>query len=321
MARIVLTAPFSRIFWRRSRPPATAYGGGGRTGPMAREELVESAAGAEALICLLSDRIDVALLQDAVSLRILANVAVGYENIDVAAARSRGIAVANTPDVLTETTADLTFGLILAVARRIAEADDTVRRGGSPSWGLDQPLMGTDVHGRTLGIYGMGRIGAAVGRRARFGFGMRVLYHSRSPHPAVEEEIGATWVPFDQLLAESDFLSIHAPGTPETFKRFDRAAFRAMKRTAILINAARGSIVDEEALVHALNERFIAGAGLDVYEAEPNVSRSLIGLRDRVVLTPHLGSATHETRHAMASLAVDNVLAVLSGRPPITPVP
>jgi len=288
--------------------------------PIPRERLLEELADAEGLLCLLTDSIDQEILRASRCLRVVANVAVGYENVDVAAARERDIVVTNTPDVLTEATADLTFALLLAAARRIAEADVAVRRGEFPSWGLDQELTGTDVYGKTLGIVGMGRIGTAVARRGQSGFGMRVVYHSRSRDEAAERDLDAEFMPFDRLLAESDFVSVHVPLTDGTRHLFDRSAFAHMKRTAILVNVARGPVVDEEALVRALETGEIAGAGIDVFEHEPDVHPGLIRLRERVVLTPHLGSATRETRRAMAKLAVGNVLAVLDGRDPATPV-
>jgi len=288
--------------------------------PVPRDRLVAELADAEGLICLFTDRIDRELLSAAPGLRVVANVAVGYENIDVDTARERGIAVTNTPDVLTGSTADLTFALLLAAARRIAEGDATVRRGEFPTWGLDQPLIGVDVHGKTLGIVGMGRIGTAVARRGRLGFGMRILYYNRTRNEEGERELAAERVSFHRLLAESDFVCVHVPLTDETRHLFDRDAFRRMKPTAVLVNVARGPVVDEAALVRALEEGAIAGAGIDVFEHEPDVHPGLIRLREQVVLTPHLGSATRETRRSMAKLAVDNVLAVLSGEPPITPV-
>ncbi len=289
-------------------------------GPVPHDRLATEVADAEGLVCLLTDPIDRELLSAAPNLRVVANVAVGYENIDVVVASELGVAVTNTPDVLTEATADLTFALLLAAARRIAEADATVRRGEFPAWGLDQPLTGSDVHGKALGIVGMGRIGTAVARRGRLGFGMNVLYHNRTRNEAAERELGAERVEFERLLEESDFVCVHVPLTDETHHLFDRAAFSRMKSTAVLVNVARGPVVDEEALVRALEEGEIAGAGIDVYEHEPDVHPGLLRLRERVVLTPHLGSATHETRHAMAVLAVDNILAVLRGEPPATPV-
>jgi len=275
---------------------------------------------ADALICLLTDPIESQLLDQAPRLQIVANVAVGYENIDMAAAEEKGIVVTNTPDVLTESTADHTFALLLSAARRIAEADAAVRDGEFPSWGLQQPLTGIDVHEKTLGIVGMGRIGAAVARRGHHGFGMPVLYHSRTPKPDLESELDAVRVSFKQLLEQSDFVCVHVPLTPETRHLFDADAFACMKPTAVLINATRGAVLDEAALVDALKARAIAGVGLDVFEQEPSVHPNLLELHEHVVLTPHLGSATEETRVAMADIAVRNVLAVLSSQPPLTPV-
>ena len=281
--------------------------------------LAEAIPTADAVICLLNDEIGPRILDAGEHLKIVANVAVGYENIDVAAAQRRGIAVTNTPDVLTEATADHTFALLLATARHVAEADAGIREGRFAPWRLQQPFLGADVHGRTLGIVGLGRIGAAVARRGRFGFDMRILVHSRSGRPDLERELGAERVSFAALLAGSDFVSVHVPLTPETRHLFDAAAFDRMKRSAILINVARGPVVDEAALVGALETGAIAGAGLDVFEGEPAIHPGLIRCRN-VVLTPHLGSATLDTRRAMADIAVDNVLAVLAGRPPRTPV-
>ena len=288
--------------------------------PIPRNDLLAGVADADALICLLSDRIDDEALSLAPDLRIVANVAVGYENVDVAAAAQRGVIVTNTPGVLTETTADLTLGLLLAAARRIVEGDRELRAGRFGSWGLKQPLMGVDVYERTLGIVGMGRIGSAVARRARLGFGMRVLYHNRRRDDETEQALGAEWVPFDKLLEESDFVSVHVPLTSETHHLFGPDEFARMKPSAYLINVARGPVVDEEALVEALRCGVIAGAGLDVFEHEPDVHPGLLEQRERVVLLPHIGSASDATRRAMARIAVDNVLAVLAGDPPATPV-
>ena len=288
--------------------------------PIPREALLEGVADAEALICLLSDRIDDEVLTHAPHLRIVANVAVGYENVDVAAATQRNVTVTNTPGVLTETTADLTLGLLLAVARRIVEGDVELRAGRFGSWGLKQPLMGSDVYDRTLGVVGMGRIGAAVARRARLGFGMKILYHNRHRDPETEQALGAEWVPLDRLLEESDFVSVHVPLTPQTRHMFGADEFARMKPSATFINVARGPVVDEDALVNALRTGAIAGAGLDVFEREPDVHPGLIELRERVVLLPHIGSASDATRRAMARIAVDNTLAVLAGDAPLSPV-
>lgn len=237
-------------------------------------------------------------------MKVVSNIAVGYENIDVPAARERGVVVTNTPDVLTEATAELTWSLILAVARRIAEGDRLIRRGGWKGWTLDF-MLGTELRGKQLGIIGRGRIGRAVAAKAP-AFGMHAVFAKHD-------------MSLDELLISSDVISIHTPMTPETRHMIDRRTLARMKRTAILVNAARGPIVDEEALAWALNERLIAGAGLDVYEREPIVHEALLTL-ENVVLVPHLGSATRETRTAMIDLAVSNVLAVIAGRPPLTPV-
>lgn len=289
-------------------------------GLISRDKLLEKVSGAEALICLLSDRIDAEVIEKAGKLRIIANLAVGYENIDTAAAQAAGIVVTNTPGVLTETTADLTFALLLAAARRIVEADAFVRSGAFYGWELLQPHLGFEVHGRALGIVGMGRIGSAVARRGRLGFGMDTLYHDPHRNKTAEAELKAKYVSFEALLEKSDFVSIHTPLTPQTRHLFDRQAFLRMKKTAILINVARGPVVDEEALAWALETGQIAGAGIDVYEEEPNIHLGLLKLRKHVVLVPHIGSATSETRRAMLRIAVDNVLAVLAGEAPANPV-
>lgn len=258
----------------------------------------------------LVDKITADVLDAGDQLRVVANVAVGYDNIDVAGARTRNIIVTNTPDVLTEAVAEFTWGLILSAARRVTEGDRLIRRGGWTGWSLDF-MLGTELRGKQLGIIGRGRIGRAVAARAE-AFGMTTVFAGRR---------GATpgLVSLDALLVGSDVVSIHAPLTPETRHLIDRRALARMKRSAILVNTSRGALVDEEALAWALRERLIAGAALDVYEREPVVLEALLSL-DNVVLAPHLGSATRETRTAMADLAVSNVLAVLGGRPPLTPV-
>ena len=289
-------------------------------GPIARDELFRRVTDAEALICLLSDTIDKEVIAAAPSLRIIANLGVGYNNIDVEAARERDIVVTNTPGALTETTADLTFALLLAAARRIVEGDGYVRAGRFLGWELLQEHLGLDVFGRTLGIVGMGRIGTAVARRGCLGFGMDIIYHNRHRNAEAEAELKARYVPFDELLKESDFICVHTPLTEETRHMFDRDAFILMKKSAILVNIARGPVVDEEALAWALESEEIAGAGIDVYENEPAVHPRLLELRERVVLAPHLGSATVKTRRELAKIAVDNTLSVLAGEAPITPV-
>jgi glyoxylate reductase len=271
--------------------------------PPSREEIVRGGNGADALVTLLSDRVDGALLDALPTVRGVANLAVGYDNVDLDACRERGVWVTNTPDVLTEATADLAFTLLLCVARRVREGERLLRAGEYTHWAPDM-LLGVDLADKTLGIFGFGRIGRAVARRAE-AFGMRVLVSSRS------RGVGK-----DELLERSDFVSIHAPLDPSTRHAFDRAAFARMKRHAILINTSRGPIVDEAALVDALETKTIAGAGLDVYEHEPRVHPGLLD-RDDVVLLPHVGSATRETRHRMAERALVNARAIARGeRPP-----
>jgi glyoxylate reductase len=276
-------------------------------------------ADADALLCLLTDRIDAAVLERAPRLRIVANAVVGYEHVDLRACAARGIVVTNTPDVLTEATADFTWALILAAVRRLPQAERSLRAGEFHGWGF-WDYLGGDLGGATLGIYGMGRIGRAVARRAA-GFGMRVIYHSRTPLPPEEEaRLAAESVSFDDLLARSDVLTLHAPLTPDTRHAIGREALGRMKPGAYLVNTARGALVDEAALVEALRGGRLAGAGLDVYEREPELAPGLLDLPN-VVLLPHAGSATRETRTRMAMVAARNVHAVLGGRPPLTPVP
>jgi len=284
-----------------------------------REDLLRLVAGADALVCLLGDRVDEELLEAAgPQLRCVANVAVGYDNVDVEAAAKRGVVVTNTPGVLDDATADLTMALILAATRRIAEGDRLVRSGRDWNWGMHF-MLGSSLQGRRLGIVGLGGIGKWVAQRAR-AFGMEIVYHQRNPAPAeVEAALGAELLPLDRLLAEADVVSLHCPLTPETHHLIGAAELEAMKPTAVLVNAARGPIVDEGALATALAEGKIAAAGLDVYEHEPQVEPRLLEL-DNVVLSPHLGSATVETRTAMAELAARNAISVLSGQGPLTPV-
>lgn len=279
---------------------------------MSPDQLRERLSSADAVVSMLTDKLDAAAIDAGRRLRVIANVAVGYNNIDVRHATSKGIVVTNTPDVLTDAVADFTWGLILAVTRRIAEGDRLVRNGGWRGWAFDF-MLGADLRGKQLGLVGLGRIGRAVASRAA-AFGMTVAYTSRT---ATLE--GAQGLSLDQLLNTSDIVSIHVPLTNETRHLIDRRAFSRMKRTAYLVNTARGPVVDEEGLAWALRQGLIAGAALDVYEREPEIHAELLSL-ENVVLAPHLGSGTTETRTAMAMLAVNNVVAVLSGRPPLTPV-
>jgi glyoxylate reductase len=285
--------------------------------PPTRDELLSGLQGKEALLCLLTERVDAELLDASPELRVVANLAVGYDNVDIAAATARGVVVTNTPDVLTDATADLTWALILAAARRVVEGDSLVRGGGWAGWSPTQ-LLGASVTGKTLGIFGMGKIGAAVARRAR-GFSMSVIYTNRTRNVAVEDEVGARAVTFDELLAESDVLALHAPSTPETRHVIDESALARLRPAAVLVNTARGPLIDEAALVRALQSGRLAAAGLDVFEREPELAPGLAALAS-VVLLPHLGSATAETRAAMVELCCRNILAVLAGERPITPL-
>jgi len=279
-----------------------------------REEMLSRAAGKAAIVCLLTDAIDAPLLDAAgPSLKVVANVAVGYNNIDVAACRARGVVVTNTPDVLTNACADFTWALILAITRRLGEGERVVRAGAWTGWALDY-MLGTELRGKQLGIVGMGRIGRAVAEKAP-AFGMQVAYSARTP-AALE---AAVYMPLDRLLATSDVVSLHCPSTEETRHLINEKALMRMKRSAYLINTSRGPVVDEAALARALRDGRFAGAALDVYEREPIVHSDLLPL-ENVLLIPHLASATTETRTAMADLAVSNALAVLDGRPPLTPV-
>ena len=282
--------------------------------PPPHDELVRRAADSDALLTMLTDPIDDAVLDAGKRLRIVAQMAVGYDNVDVAAATECGILVTNTPGVLTETTADLAFALLLAAARRVVEGDRLTRTGGWKSW-HPSFLLGQDVHGATLGIVGLGQIGLAVARRAR-GFDMRILYHDRTRHPQAEAELGAEYVSLDRLLGESDFVSLHVPLASQTRHLIGQRELSLMKPSAVLVNAARGAVVDQQALCAALKERRIAAAGLDVAEIEPiPVDDPLLTL-DNVVVTPHIGSASVATRARMAEMAVESVLQALRGELP-----
>jgi glyoxylate reductase len=284
-----------------------------------RADLLDLVAGVEAVLTLLHDRVDAELLDAAgPQLRCVANVAVGYDNVDLAAAAERGVVVTNTPGVLDDATADLTLALLLAATRRVVEGDRLVRSGRPWNWGMSF-MLGSSLRGKLLGIVGLGGIGRRVAERAR-AFGMQVAYHSRHPAPAeVVAALGAERMPLQKLLKEADVLSLHCPLTPETHHLIGAGELESMKASAVLVNAARGPIVDERALAEALASGGIAAAGLDVYEREPRVEPGLLEL-DNVVLAPHLGSATVETRTAMAELAARNAISVLGGQGPLTPV-
>jgi glyoxylate reductase len=281
-------------------------------GAMPAAVLVQRVADKDALICLMTDDINKTVIDAGAMLKVIANVAVGYNNIDVACARARGIVVTNTPDVLTESVADFTWAMILAVTRRLSEGDRLIRRGEWKGWALDF-MLGTELKGKQLGLVGFGRIARAVAARAP-AFGMRVVYSDVASAEGPFERMS-----LDRLLNTSDVVSLHVPLTRDTEHLIDKRALARMKRSAYLVNTARGPVVEEAALAWALQQRLIAGAALDVYENEPAAHPALLQL-ENVLLVPHLASATTETRTAMANLAVDNVAAVLAGRPPLTPV-
>jgi glyoxylate reductase len=289
--------------FRLTRPPEAT--------PPHRETIVAGLRDADALICTLAEQIDAPMLAEASHLRVIANYAVGYNNIDLVAARAHNIIVTNTPDILTDTTADLTWALMLATARRVPEGHHFVQQGAWRGWDPRQ-LLGTDIFGHTLGIIGMGRIGQAVARRAA-GFNMPVIYYN---HTAKRFPDQPSWrsVALYEVLAQADFLTLHVPLTPDTRHLIGRQTLQLMQPTAYLINVARGPVVDEAALAEALREGRVAGAGLDVYEHEPAVHSGLLGLRN-VVTLPHLGSATQATRIRMGMVCLENVCAVMEGRP------
>jgi glyoxylate reductase len=281
---------------------------------LSRQELLSGVRGSDGLLCLVTDTIDAEVMDAAPDLRVISNYAVGFNNVDVAAATQRGIPVTNTPDVLTHTTADMAFALLMAVARRLVEGHDLVRSRTWQGWGPLQ-LLGADVGGSTLGLIGLGRIGRAMIPRAR-GFGMEILYWNRTRLDTAEEgALGVTYLPFDEVLVRSRFVSIHVAMSAETHHLIDAAALEKLGPHGYLINTARGPIVDEQALVDALRAGTIAGAGLDVFEREPELHEDLYDMSN-AVLAPHLGSATLDTRTAMGRLAVENLLAGLSGERP-----
>lgn len=282
---------------------------------LSKGEIIERLKGMDGMVCLLTDAIDGEIMDAEPNLKVISNYAVGFDNIDVDAATERGIPVTNTPGVLTETTADFAWALLMAIARRVVEADKFTRAGKFKGW-RPQLLLGSDVYGKTIGIVGMGRIGQAMARRAR-GFDMNILYYDEyRPDPEVEKELGLTYVPFDELLQKADYVSIHVPLMESTHHLIGERELKLMKKTAYLINSARGPIVDEKALVKALQEKEIAGAGLDVFEDEPELAPGLAEL-DNVVLAPHIASATIETRSKMATMAAEGCLSVLKGERPV----
>ena len=281
---------------------------------MTPEELKETVVDKEGLLCLLTDTISPELMDAAPKLKVVSNYAVGYNNIDISAATDRNIIVTNTPDVLTETTADMTFGLMLMAARRVLEAGDLLRSGNWKGWSPMQ-FMGTDIHGSTLGIIGMGRIGKALTKRAR-GFDMEVIYWNRTRLKVREEkQLGLRYVKFNEVLLQSDFISLNVAYNEDTHHLIDEGALQKMKQSAFFINTSRGGTVDEEALIDALENNKIAGAGLDVFENEPNINPRFLELKNTVIL-PHIASASVATREKMAMVAVDNLLAVLAGKKP-----
>ncbi len=283
-------------------------------GQMAREGLLRAVADADAMVSMLTDRVDAELLDAAPRLKVVANYAVGSNNVDVQAATSRGIMVTNTPEVVTDATADLAWAILMGIARNVCVVDRFTRSGSWTEW-RPEAFIAADITGATLGIVGMGRIGQAVARRAA-GFDMRILYYDvRQAAPEVERRCGACFVPLDTLLRESDFVTIHVPLVEATRHLIDARALSLMKPTAYLVNAARGPIVDERALVRALQAGTIAGAALDVYENEPRLADGLAQL-DNVILIPHLGANSRRTRDRMAAMTVDNIVAALSGETP-----
>ena len=280
-----------------------------------RDLLLTKVRNVDGLLPLLTDNIDAEVMDTGRKLKVISNMAVGFNNIDLRAATERGIYVTNTPGILTDTTADLAFALIMAAARRVPEADRNVRFGKwIHAWG-PKMFIGTDIHGKTLGIVGLGRIGSAIAKRAK-GFDMRVIYHDVDRRQDLEEELGIAYKTFEEVLSESDFVSLHVPLTKDTFHMIGQKQLSMMKRKAYLVNTSRGPVVDEEALYRALRDRVIAGAALDVFEHEPLDPKSPLLKLDNIVLTPHIASASVETRTKMAVMAATNLVSVLQGKEP-----
>jgi len=285
---------------------------------LAPDVLAQKLADRDGVMCTLTDRVDAALIGRCPRLKAVANIAVGYNNIDLAACTARGVMATNTPGVLDDSTADLAWALVLGAARRLTELERRVRGGEWKGWKLKQ-WLGVDVHHATLGIFGMGRIGQTIARRAA-GFEMKVLYHNRKRiAPEIEQKLNARYVTKEELLKQSDFVVLQVPYSPETHHMIGPAEIRLMKPTAILVNSTRGGVVDDVALIAALKQGVIRAAGLDVFENEPNVNPALLDAPN-LVLTPHIASAGEATRDAMGILAIDNAAAVLAGKPPLTPV-
>ena len=317
--RVFLTRAFAPEAIQRLRDAFSEVDVWEPYGPPTPAELAERTAGCIALVTMVSDRVDAALLDAAPTLQVVANLAVGYNNVDIAAAAERGVIITNTPNVLEETTADMAFALMLAVARRVVESDADTRAG---NWGLWHPTLwlGNDVHGTTLGIVGLGTIGSAVARRAR-GFDMRIKYTARNRQPETEAAVGAEYIPgLHDMLGQCDFVSLHVPLTDATRDLIDTQEFALMKPTAYLINTSRGDVVNTDALLAALQDGTIAGAATDVTAPEPIQPDHPLLKQPNLVITPHIGSATHATRGRMAMLAVENAIAACSGGPVPNPV-
>ncbi len=285
--------------------------------PIFKEELIKMAPELDGIVTLLRDKIDKDVVDALKKCKIIANYAVGYNNIDVDYARSKGIIVTNTPDILTETTAELAWALLFAIARRIVESDKFTREGKFNGW-ESKLFLGTDIYGKTLGVVGSGRIATAFAEKAK-AFKMDILYYSRHRSEKFERATGGKYTDLDKLLSHSDFVSLHVPLNEESYHMIDERRLNLMKNTAFLINTARGAVIDEKALVRALNNGEIAGAGLDVFEFEPKITKDL-KFMDNVILTPHIGSASTETRNAMSELVANNVINVLNGEKALTPV-